>query len=81
MRYVQAKVVDSTHLELSKPINIPAGREVKISVLSQELLEQERKEWEKISLQGISDAYAESEPEYPISLVQEPNAEYGNERG
>ena len=79
MGYVQARVVDSTHLELFKPINIPAGKNIEISVLSQELYDQERNEWTKISMQGISNAYGESEPEYPISLVKEPNPEYDNE--
>jgi len=79
MGYVQARVVDSTHLELFKPIDVTPGKNIEISVISQDLYDQERNEWTTISSRGISSAYGESDPDYPISLVKEPNAEYGDE--
>jgi len=73
---VHARVVDSTHLELSKPISIPAGRQIKITVVSSEDYELDKAEWRDLSLAGISGAYGDDEPEYPLSMVKEPNAEY-----
>lgn len=79
MGFVEARVLDSTHLELSKPIDIPAGKEVKITVLSQEEYDKERDVWIELSHNGISSAYGNSEPEYPSSSVKEKNEEYDNE--
>ena len=33
-------------------------------------------DWQKIALQGLNNAYGDSEPDYPASLLKEPNPTY-----
>jgi mRNA interferase MazF len=35
--------------------------------------EAEQDDWGRLSVQGLSAAYSEHEPEYPVSLIKEPN--------
>jgi len=38
--------------------------------------EEERNEWLTLSAQGLERAYGNDEPEYPSTLVKEPNPKY-----
>jgi prevent-host-death family protein len=38
--------------------------------------EAEQDDWGRLSVQGLSAAYSEHEPEYPVSLIKEPNPTY-----
>jgi hypothetical protein len=44
--------------------------------LEQREPDEEREEWLKLSLQGLSKAYGNNEPEYTEADVKEPNAAY-----
>jgi hypothetical protein len=86
MVLVKAKVVDSTHLELSRPLLEPQGTVVLISVAepgnpdSPDNLDDhtpERQPWLTTSATSLSRAYDEGEPDYPVSLIQEGNPDYG----
>lgn len=33
-------------------------------------------DWPTLALQGLSNAYGDEEPEYPTSLIKEPNPDY-----
>lgn len=72
----KAKVLDSTHLELSEPIATPSGETVLISVAVARENDVERAEWLAASLQSLNDAYGESEPEYSPTMVRERNPDY-----
>ena len=37
--------------------------------------DQEREEWVRLSMQGLEEAYGESEPEYSLDLIKEPKPE------
>lgn len=36
----------------------------------------EQDDWRQLSMQGLRAAYGEDEPEYPVSLIKEPNPTY-----
>jgi hypothetical protein len=71
MVLVEAKVVDSTHLELSKPIGAPQGGTVFVSVADS--ADEERREWLEASARALESVYSETEPDYP-SIVANPIA-------
>jgi len=75
MKPLEAEVLDSCHLKLAKPIQIPPGSNILISI---ELPDgdSERASWLILSEQGLEIAYSESEPEYPTTMIKEPNPEY-----
>ncbi|UCH96388.1 MAG: hypothetical protein JSV88_05935 [Candidatus Aminicenantes bacterium] len=76
MVFVEAKVIDSTHLELSKPIEAPRGGKVLVSVAEPTGEGGERGDWFSLAAQGMQSAYGDSEPEYELSMVKEPNPEF-----
>ena len=77
MVLVEAKVLDSTHLELSKPIAARQGLTVFVSVVESAERDVEQQEWLAASASSLQAAYGESEPDYPASMVKESNPDYG----
>jgi len=77
MVLVKARVVDSTHLELSEPIAARKGLTVLVSVAESGDMDSERQEWLAASADSLRAAYGESEPEYTASMVRERNPDYG----
>jgi hypothetical protein len=41
-----------------------------------DMLDSEREDWYRLSLQGLYAAYDDDEPDYPVSLIKEPNPTY-----
>jgi len=76
MFLVKARVVDSTHLELSKPIRTVRGRTVFVSVAEPGEKDAERQQWLAASVESLGYAYGESEPDYTPSMVKESNPDY-----
>lgn len=58
--------------------NLPEFKNKNVKLLFL-LSEKENENWYSVSSQGISNAYSSNEPEYQISLVTEPNDNYGAE--
>ncbi len=57
----------------------PTGRFPKgavIVVFEEEEPSRDETAWRALAARGLEAAYGEREPEYPLSLVKEPNAEY-----
>ena len=77
MVLVKAKVVDSTHLELSEPIAARKGLTVLVSVAEATDKDAERQQWLAASAESLHAAYGESEPDYSASMVKESNPDYG----
>ncbi len=77
MTVLEARMVDATHLELAEPIDLPPGRRLVVSVLETAELVDDRKEWLAASGETLRAAYSDSEPEYSLDLIKEPNPEYG----
>lgn len=76
MVVIKAKVIDATHLELSRPIAAPDGGTVLVSVAGPEEEDDERLQWLATSAEALQSAYGESEPAYTLSLLRESNPEY-----
>ena len=76
MVLVEAKVVDSTHLELSKPIPAALGQTVLVSVSEASEWDADRQQWLAMSAASRESAYSESEPDYLSSMVKESNPDY-----
>jgi hypothetical protein len=72
---IKARVLDSTHLELSQPITARPGETVLVS-LAPLIEDTERQEWLSASLSGLNAAYSDDEPEYSISMVKARNPDY-----
>ena len=70
MVLVKAKVVDSTHLELSQPIATRKGLTVLVSVAESADKDAERQQWLAASAESLRAAYGESEPDYSASMVK-----------
>jgi hypothetical protein len=72
---VEAKVIDSRHLKLKKPIMIEPGSTVMITIESTEG-NAENLDWYLVSSQGLGEAYGEEETEYSAERIKVPNPEY-----
>ena len=77
MVLVKAKVMDSTHLELSRPISITRGRTVFVALAESAEQDAERQQWLEGSAASLQTAYGDSEPEYTPAMVRESNPDYG----
>jgi hypothetical protein len=77
MIVVEARVMDATHLELKQPIDTPSGGKVVVSVVDPAKGDTERDEWLSLSLGMLASSYGDSEPEYTVGMIKEPNPEYG----
>jgi hypothetical protein len=40
------------------------------------LTKTEQDDWQRLTVQGLNNAYGENEPDYPVSLIKEPNPTY-----
>jgi hypothetical protein len=76
MVLVQAKVMDSTHLELSRPIAASCGVKVFVIVAESANTDAERQQWLEGSAESIGRAYGDSEPDYTQAMVREANLDY-----
>ncbi len=77
MLLVQAKVLDSTHLELAKPISAGRGGKVFLVITESANADVERQQWLDGSAESLRTAYGDFEPEYTRSMVRETNPGYG----
>lgn len=76
MVVLQARVVDSTHLELSEPIDAQEGQRVIVSLAGTGDEDADREAWLSASADALRMAYGDAEPDYASSLVREANPEY-----
>jgi hypothetical protein len=73
---LKARLVDSTHLELSRPVDTSKGRNVMVPIIESDETNTEREKWLAASKSGLQIAYGDSEPDYSASMIKEPNPEY-----
>ena len=76
MTVLEARIVDATHLELTDPVDLPVGSKLIVSVVEIDDEIEARRQWLSASERTLSAAYGDSEPDYPLSLIKEPNPEY-----
>jgi hypothetical protein len=72
---IQARVIDTTHLELLKPIDLPEGAHVSVSLADADL-DNEHAQWLAVSQEALQAAYGDDEPEYSLDLLREANPEF-----
>lgn len=72
---VEAQVMDSRHLKLSKPIKIAPGSTMMITIEPAEGVAEDQ-EWYLLSSQGLDEAYGEAEPEPYLYRIKNVNPEY-----
>jgi hypothetical protein len=78
MVLLQARVLDSTHLELVKPIAARRGGSVFVVIAESRDADAERRQWLDGSSESLCRAYGDSEPEYTVSMIRETNPGYGS---
>ena len=76
MVVLEARVLDATHLELTRPISTPSGGKVLVSLTEPGDTDDEHTAWLAASARSLAAAYGESEPEYIPNMVKESNPEY-----
>lgn len=76
MVFIEAKVVDATHLELTRPLPAGNGRTVLVVVSDAKEPDPERDEWVTASADALGATYGDAEPEYDVSMLRERNAGY-----
>jgi hypothetical protein len=76
MVLVQARVLDSTHLELAKPIAAGRGGKVFLVITEPANADADRQQWLDGASESLCTAYGDSEPEYSPSMVRETNPGY-----
>lgn len=76
MTVMEARVVDSTHLELLEAIDAPSGHRLIISAVDPKEDTGERSDWLQLSAQGLERAYGEDEPEYSPEMIKWVNPEF-----
>ncbi len=59
---------------LDEAFDLPENAKLLVTILETSDLEQV--EWQALALQNLARAYADDEPDYPLSLVKEPNPDY-----
>ncbi|MAO65264.1 MAG: hypothetical protein CL666_09720 [Balneola sp.] len=61
---------DGEHIQLDEDVELKKDSKLLVILLEDE------EEWAELSTKNLNRAYGESEPEYELSMVKEPNSEY-----
>ncbi len=67
---------DGEHIQLDEPYALQAGTPMMVMVQRNPSDDPEREDWLRLSQQRLADAYGDDEPDYPLSLIKEPNPDY-----
>lgn len=67
---------DGNSVVLDTPFKLQSNDKLLVTVLQSGNEGDEKNEWITSSLLQLNKAYSEDEPEYSLSLIKEPNAEY-----
>lgn len=65
---------DGVHILLDKPYPLEPNTKLLVTVLPEE--DEEREAWLPLSARRLADAYADDEPEYPLTSLREMNPNY-----
>lgn len=67
---------DGEHIQLDEPIELQPGTPVMVTVGPGFMVDPECEGGLLLAGESFAAAYADDEPEYPLSLIKEPNPEY-----
>lgn len=76
MTFMEARVIDATHLELETPLDLPLDRKILVSVARMDEEASDRAQWRAASEDTLRAAYGSSEPEYSLDMIQEQNLDF-----
>ena len=65
---------DGEQIRLDEPFRLEPDTPLTVTVLSTD--EGADSEWSLLSAEGLAAAYGDSEPEYPLNLIRDPNPDY-----
>jgi len=74
-RLIEARVIDSRHLELQHPIKIAPGSKVMINIEAGGSVAEES-ELYQLSAANFEAAYSNEEPDYSLEMIKEKNPDY-----
>ena len=66
--------IDGQHIHLDRPIALEANAKLQVVILPDS--DEVRDDWTKVSAAGLSHAYGDSEPEYTLDMIKEPNPDF-----
>ncbi|MBM3942195.1 MAG: hypothetical protein FJ316_04600 [SAR202 cluster bacterium] len=67
---------DGQQVQLDEPCQLAPGTPLLVVILAQQPELEEREDWTRLSLPGLSRAYGDQEPEYSLDAIKEHNPEY-----
>ena len=65
---------DGEQIRLDEPFRLEPDTPLTVTVLSRNQVEDA--EWTLLSAKGLAAAYGDSEPEYSLNLIRDPNPDY-----
>jgi hypothetical protein len=66
-RPIEAQVIDSRHLKLKNPIQIPPGSKVMITIEPADVIAEDQA-WYALSVQTLLASYGDDEPDYSLEM-------------
>jgi hypothetical protein len=66
---------DGERIQLDEPFELQTGVPVVVMVQRDSSADPDHEDWLRLAQQHLADAYGD-EPEYPLSLIKEPNPDY-----
>lgn len=74
---------DGTQIRLEEPYELEPDTKLLVTIVPDAARDGEddeerfRRDWEQLATSALAHAYSDDEPEYPDSMIREPNPEYG----
>ncbi|MCP5054879.1 MAG: hypothetical protein GY940_47375 [bacterium] len=68
---------DGERICLDEDFDLKPETKLIVTILPEEEEDDERNGWLRLSGQSLKNAYGDNEPDYPASLIKEPNPTYG----
>jgi len=65
---------DGEQIRLDEPFRLEPDTPLTVTILRRDPIADP--EWTLLSAKGLEGAYGDSEPEYPLNLIREPNPDY-----
>ena len=72
---IEARIIDSQHLLLTAPVDIPPGSTVLVTIEPKGLIS-EGDGWYQVSEEGLEMAFGADEPAYKLDQIIVPNEDY-----
>jgi predicted DNA-binding antitoxin AbrB/MazE fold protein len=69
-------IIRNGKIEPLEPIDFPEGTQLVVTISSSSEVVGDSEDWYALSLQGLSRAYGDDEPDYDLSQIREFNPSY-----